>query len=51
MRHIGEGWQTLMVRSPEKYQEQTLTFQLKQGDFPTQYSRNIRMHDGNDSKA
>ena len=51
MRHIGEGWQTLTVRSPEKYQEQALTFQLKQGDFPKQYSRNTRMHDGNDSKV
>ena len=51
MRHIGGGWQALMVCSPEKYQEQTLTFQLKQGDFPKQYSRNIRMHDGNTSKA
>lgn len=45
MKRIGEGWQTLTVRTPEKYKDQILTFSLKQGDFPKQYSRNIKMND------
>ena len=35
MRHIGEGWQTLTVHSPEKYQEQALAYLATAGEIPT----------------